>query len=253
VEVEKMVEKVYIVGAGPGDPELITVKAARLIGSADVILYDRLVSEETLSLARKECELIYVGKHPGEPSTPQESINQMLVEKAREAGRVVRLKGGDPFLFGRGGEEAQVLSREGIPYEVVPGITSAISVPAYAGIPVTQRHIASSVAFITGHEASTKKKGTVEWERIARSIDTIVVMMGIRNLGSIAGRLIKGGRNPETPVAIIEKGTTEEQRTITGTLETIEAKARAEGVKPPAITIIGDVVNLREELRWIED
>jgi uroporphyrin-III C-methyltransferase len=248
-----MVGKVYIVGAGPGDPELITVKAARLIGSADVILYDRLVSEETIALAKEDCELIYVGKHPGEPSTPQERINEMLVEKAREGGNVVRLKGGDPFLFGRGGEEAQVLSGEGIPYEIVPGITSAISVPAYAGIPVTQRHVASSVAFITGHEASTKTKGTVEWERIARSVDTLVVMMGIRNLGSIVERLIKGGRDPETPVAIIEKGTTKEQRTITGTLGTIEAKARAEDIKPPAITIIGDVVNLRKELRWIED
>lgn len=248
-----MVGKVYIVGAGPGDPELITIKAARLIRSADVILYDRLVSEETISLAKEGCELIYVGKHPEESSTTQERINEMLVEKAQEGGSIVRLKGGDPFLFGRGGEEAQVLSREGIPYEVVPGITSAISVPAYAGIPVTQRHIASSVAFITGHEASTKTKGTVEWERIAQSVDTLVVMMGIRNLGNIAERLINGGRDPKTPVAIIEKGTTKLQKTITGTLETIEVKARIEGIKPPAITIIGKVVNLREELRWIED
>ena len=248
-----MVGKVYIVGAGPGDPELITIKAARLIRSADVILYDRLVSEETISLAKEGCKLIYVGKHPGESSTTQERINEMLVEKAQEGGSIVRLKGGDPFLFGRGGEEAQVLSREGISYEVVPGITSAISVPAYAGIPVTQRHIASSVAFITGHEASTKTKGTVEWERIAQSVDTLVVMMGIRNLGNIAERLINGGRDPKTPVAIIEKGTTKLQKTITGTLETIEVKARIEGIKPPAITIIGKVVNLREELRWIED
>ena len=248
-----MVGKVYIVGAGPGDPELITVKAARLIGSADVILYDRLVSAETIGLAKEGCELIYVGKHLGEPSTPQERINEMLVEKAREGWSVVRLKGGDPFLFGRGGEEAQVLSRDGIPYEIVPGVTSAISVPAYAGIPVTQRHIASSVAFITGHEASTKTKGTVEWERMAKSVDTLVVMMGVRNLGSIAERLINGGRDPETPVAIIEKGTTKEQRTITGTLGTIEAKVRAEDVKPPAIIIIGKVVDLRKELRWIED
>ena len=248
-----MVDKVYIVGAGPGDPGLITVKAARLIEEADVILYDRLVSEETLTRAREDCELIYVGKHPGEPSTPQERINELLVEKAREGRCVVRLKGGDPFLFGRGGEEAQVLSREGISFEIVPGITSAISVPAYAGIPVTQRHVASSVAFITGHEASTKKKGTVEWERLAQSVDTLVVMMGIRNLGNIAARLIEGGRDPRTPVAVIEKGTTEDQRTITGTLETIEARAREEGVKPPAITIIGKVVKLREELRWIED
>jgi uroporphyrin-III C-methyltransferase len=248
-----LVGKVYIVGAGPGDPELITIKAARLIGSADVILYDRLVSEETISLAKEGCELIYVGKHPGESSTTQERINEMLVEKAQEGGSIVRLKGGDPFLFGRGGEEAQVLSREGISYEVVPGITSAISVPAYAGIPVTQRHIASSVAFITGHEASTKTKGTVEWERIAQSVDTLVVMMGIRNLGNIVERLINGGRDPKTPVAIIEKGTTKLQKTITGTLETIEVKARIEGIKPPAITIIGKVVNLREELRWIDD
>lgn len=245
--------KVYIVGAGPGDPELITVKAERLIRNADVILYDRLVSEEILALASEGCEKIYVGKHPGEPSTPQERINEILIDRARKGRNIVRLKGGDPFLFGRGGEEALELSRASVTYEVVPGITSAIAVPAYAGIPVTHRHVASSVAFVTGHEASNKKKGTVEWEQIAGSVDTIVVMMGIGNLGSIAARLISGGRDPGTPVAIIEKGTTGSQRTITGVLGDIEGKARAEGIRPPAIVIVGGVVDLREELRWFDE
>ncbi|MBQ03571.1 uroporphyrinogen-III C-methyltransferase [Candidatus Bathyarchaeota archaeon] len=242
-----------MVGAGPGDPELITVKAARLIKDADVILYDRLISNDTLNLAKDVCELIYVGKHPGEPSISQERINKILVEKAKEGGSVVRLKGGDPFIFGRGGEEAQFLSGEGIPYEIVPGITSAISVPAYAGIPLTQRHISSSVAFITGHEASTKTEETIDWEKISQSVDTLVVMMGVRNLRGIVQRLLSGGKDPETPVALIEKGTMADQRTITGTLGTIEAKARAEDIKAPAITIIGRVVELREEIRWVED
>ncbi|MCW4048119.1 MAG: uroporphyrinogen-III C-methyltransferase [Candidatus Bathyarchaeota archaeon] len=244
--------KVYLVGSGPGDPELITVKAKRLLGEADVLLYDRLVTDDILALVPEKCEKIYVGKHPGEASATQERIHELMVDRANKGGVIVRLKGGDPFLFGRGGEEALVLCEAGIAFEVVPGITSAISVPAYAGIPVTQRHVASSVAFITGHEASTKRVGTVDWERLANSVDTLVVMMGIRNMPAIMERLVKGGRDPDTPVAVIEKGTTEGQRTITGTISTIVGKTCEAGIKPPAITIIGKVVDLRKELRWFD-
>jgi uroporphyrinogen III methyltransferase/synthase len=244
--------KVYLVGSGPGDPDLITVKAHRLLGEADVLLYDRLVTEEILSIVPKKCEKIYVGKHPGEASATQERINQLLVEKAQHGGTIVRLKGGDPFLFGRGGEEGQVLNAAGIDFEIVPGITSAISVPAYAGIPVTQRHVASSVAFITGHEASSKYEGTVDWESLAKNVDTLVVLMGITNMPIIMDKLMKGGKDPATPVAVIEKGTTPQQRTVVGIIKDIHEKSYNAGIKPPAITIIGEVVNLREELNWFE-
>ncbi|MFQ6052833.1 MAG: uroporphyrinogen-III C-methyltransferase [Candidatus Bathyarchaeia archaeon] len=245
--------KVYIVGAGPGDPELLTIKAERVLRKADVLLYDRLVTEGTLGLVPESCERIYVGKHPGEPSTPQERINEMMIEKAGEGMNVVRLKGGDPFLFGRGGEEAGALRRAGVSFEVVPGITSAIAVPAYAGIPVTHRQYASSVAIVTGHEARAKKEGKVNWEKLASSVDTIVIMMGIRNLGTIMKRLIAGGRDPDTPVAIIEKGTTAEQRITRGALRDIAQRAESVGVAPPAVTVIGNVVELQEELYWLDE
>jgi uroporphyrin-III C-methyltransferase len=244
--------KVYLVGSGPGDPELITVKAQRLLKEANVLLYDRLVTEDILALVPEKCEKIYVGKFPGEKSVAQERIHELMRDRANKVSIVLRLKGGDPFLFGRGGEEALFLRDAGIEYEIVPGITSAISVPAYAGIPVTHRHIASSVAFITGHEASTKRIGTVDWEKLANTVDTLVVMMGIRNMPVIMKRLINGGRNPQTPVAVIEKGTTSEQRTITGTILDIHEKTLEARIKPPAITIIGKVVELREELRWFD-
>ena len=244
--------KVYLVGSGPGDPELITVKAHRLLSNADVLLYDRLVTEGILNIVPEKCEKVYVGKHPGEASSTQERINKLLVEKAQHGGTIVRLKGGDPFLFGRGGEEGQVLNAAGIDFEVVPGITSAISVPAYAGIPVTQRHMASSVAFITGHEASSKKEGTVDWESLAKNVDTLVVLMGITNMQVIMDKLMKGGKDPATPVAVIEKGTTPHQKTVVGTIKDIHVKAYNAGIKPPAITIIGEVVTLREELNWFE-
>lgn len=244
--------KVYLVGSGPGDPELITVKAQRLLREADVLLYDRLVTPEILENVPDSCEKVYVGKHPGEAGATQERIHELMIKYAKKGGTIVRLKGGDPFLFGRGGEEALLLKEAGIEYEIVPGITSAIAVPAYAGIPVTQRHVASSVAFITGHEASTKRVGTVDWEGLANSVDTIVVLMGIRNMAAIMERLVKGGRDPDTPVAVIEKGTTKDQRTIQGTIKNIHEKTVEAGIKPPAITIIGNVVNLRKELRWID-
>lgn len=244
--------KVYLIGAGPGDPELITIKAQKLLRKADVLLYDRLVTEGILENIPQNCEKIYVGKYPGEASATQERINELLVDRAMKGGNIVRLKGGDPFLFGRGGEEALVLKKAGIEFEIIPGITSAIAVPAYAGIPVTQRHISSSVAIITGHEASSKRISTVNWESLARSVDTIVIMMGIRNMKRITGKLIEGGRDPETPVAVIEKGTTKNQRITVGTLANIEKKCVESGVKPPAIIIIGNVVELRKELNWID-
>jgi len=214
--------KVYLVGSGPGDPELITVKAHRLLSNADVLLYDRLVTEGILNIVPEKCEKVYVGKHPGEASSTQERINKLLVEKAQHGGTIVRLKGGDPFL------------------------------PAYAGIPVTQRHMASSVAFITGHEASSKKEGTVDWESLAKNVDTLVVLMGITNMKVIMDKLIKGGKDPATPVAVIEKGTTPHQKTVVGTIKDIHVKTYNAGIKPPAITIIGEVVTLREELNWFE-
>jgi len=231
---------------------LITVKAHRLLRDADVLLYDRLVTEEVLGLVPEKCEKIYVGKHPGEASSTQERINKLLVEKAQHGGTIVRLKGGDPFLFGRGGEECQMLNAAGIDFEVVPGITSAISVPAYAGIPVTQRHVASSVAFITGHEASSKNEGTVNWKSLAKNVDTLVVLMGITYMQAIMDKLMKGGKDPLTPVAVIENGTTPQQKTVVGTIKDIHGKTYNAGIKPPAIIIIGDVVRLREEINWFE-
>jgi uroporphyrinogen III methyltransferase/synthase len=240
------------VGSGPGDPDLITVKAHRLLKKCDVLLYDRLVPDEILDIVPEKCEKIYVGKHPGEKSATQEKINELLIDRGKKGGIVVRLKGGDPFLFGRSGEEAVVLHDAGISFEIVPGIPSAISVPAYAGIPVTQRHVSSSVAFITGHEAETKDKSSVDWEGLANSVDTLVVLMGIRNMPKIMKRLIESGRSPDTPVAVIEKGTTPEQRTIIGTIENIHDKSVKARIKPPAITIVGKVVDLREMLRWFD-
>jgi len=245
-------EKVYLVGSGPGDPKLLTVKAQTLLKECDVLLYDRLVTEGILELVPERCEKIYVGKHPGEASATQKKINDYLIEYGKKGGIVVRLKGGDPFVFGRGGEEAIILKKAGIQFEIVPGITSPVAVPAYAGIPVTHRHIAASVAFITGHEAETKEESSVDWHGLANSVDTLIVLMGIRNMHHIMRKLIEAGRNPNTPVAVIEKGTTPEQRAITGTIETIHTKSMEAGIKPPAIIIIGEVVNLREEINWFE-
>ena len=237
--------KVYLVGGGPGDPELITVKGMRLIKSADVIIYDRLVGRKLLAYAKPEAELIYVGKQAGKHTLTQEEINQLLVKKAEEGKLVVRLKGGDPFVFGRGGEEALELRRHGIAVEVVPGVSSAIAVPALAGIPVTHRGIASSVTLATGHLAE-KKEERLDYSTF--KAETVVILMGVKNLPIIIEEFRKT-RAPETPVAIIEKGTLEEQRVITGTLADIIERAREAKLRPPAITVIGEVVRLREALR----
>ncbi|MBN3555506.1 uroporphyrinogen-III C-methyltransferase [Fictibacillus nanhaiensis] len=243
--------KVYLVGAGPGDPGLITVKGLRCIQEADVILYDRLVNKELLSYARPDCDLIYCGKLPNYHFMKQETINSFLVKHAQKGKVVTRLKGGDPFVFGRGGEEAETLAKSRIPFEVIPGITSGIAAPAYAGIPVTHRNIASSFAVVTGH----RKKGEedeLKWESLANGIDTLAIYMGVGNLGYICEQLTRHGKSKETPVALVEWGSLENQRTVTGTLDTIEEIVVKEQIENPSMIIVGEVVRLRSELKWFE-
>lgn len=244
--------KVYLVGSGPGDPNLITLRAAQLLKEADIIVYDRLVSKEILNLIPAETEKIYVGKSSEHHEVDQDRINRLMVKEAARGRTVVRLKGGDPFIFGRGGEEAQALRRAGLRFEVVPGISSALAVPAYAGIPLTHRDYACSAVIVTGHEGWGKVGRPVDWEGLARSADTIVVLMGVSTLPIIVEALIKGGKDRETPVAVIENGTTKTQRVTTGTLHDIVEKAGKSGVKPPAVIVIGEVVKLRDELEWLD-
>ncbi len=245
--------RVYIVGAGPGDPDLLTVKAVKVLRMADVVIYDRLIPEKILQMIPERAERIYVGKKTGEPHPTQDEINDLMIEKAREGRTVVRLKGGDPFLFGRGAEEAQALKKAGIKYEVVPGVTSALAAPAYAGIPLTHRRYSSSVVIVTGHEDPKKIRKHVDWERIAGSVDTIVVLMGVKKMKSIVESLIKGGCKSDMPVAIIENGTTRMQRVTVGTLSSIVEDAEKMKVEAPAVIVIGDVVKLREDISWFKD
>ncbi len=240
--------KVYLVGAGPGDPGLITVRAVQVIKEADAVVYDNLVSEDVLALAPRGAEMHDAGKSGGRHKLEQDEINELMVSLANEGKTVVRLKGGDPYLFGRGGEEAEHLASRGIRVEVVPGVTSAVAVPALAGIPVTHRDFSSAVTIVTGHESPTKKGSEVDWARLAKLRSTIVVLMGVKNLPDIASTLVREGRPASTPVAIIERGTSEEEAVVTGTLGNISRKAKAAGVKPPAIIVIGDVVRLRKRL-----
>jgi uroporphyrinogen III methyltransferase/synthase len=244
--------KVYLVGAGPGDPGLLSIKAMKILEKANVVIYDRLITRAILRLIPKKAEKIYVGKRSGKHTISQDKINEILIREARKGKVVVRLKGGDPFLFGRGGEEVQELRKSGIQFEVVPGITSALAAPAYAGIPLTHRKYASSLAIVTGHEDPTKPESSVKWEKLARSVDTIVVLMGMKNLESVVKRLLNGGRDPQTSIAIIERGTTTNQRTTIGTLSDITQRASERKVKAPAIIVIGDVVKLQKELSWFE-
>lgn len=243
---------VYLVGAGPGEPDLLTIKAKKVLEQADVIIYDRLIPPALLSYAKPECECIYVGKSPGKHYRTQEEINQLLVQKAQVAQRVVRLKGGDPFVFGRGGEEALALARQEISFEVVPGVSSAVAVPAAAGIPVTHRGLASSFTVVTGHEDPTKESNDIAWDHLSRVGGTLVFLMGIQNLASITEQLISNGMSAETPAAVIEKGTSSQQRTLTGTLATIADAAMQHAVANPSVIVVGQVVNLRNELAWFE-
>lgn len=244
--------KVYLVGAGPGDPGLLTLKGQACLSRADVIVYDNLANRAFLAYAPDRAEQLYVGKEAGRHTLPQEAINRLIVEKALEGKEVVRLKGGDPFIFGRGGEEAQELVKAGVPFEVIPGVTSAIAVPAYAGIPLTHRDHTATVAFITGHEDPLKEQSDIAWEKLATGVGTLVFLMGVGNLGQIAETLMKFGRSPRTPVAVIERGTVASQRTLTADLATIAARASEKGIKPPAIIVVGEVVALRQELNWFE-
>jgi uroporphyrin-III C-methyltransferase len=236
---------VYIVGGGPGDPGLITVKGLDCLRRADVVLYDRLVTRELLIEVPSHAELIDVGKEPKRHRRSQEEINALLIEKAREGKMVVRLKGGDPFVFGRGGEECQALAEAGIPYEVVPGVSSAIAVPAYAGIPVTQRGMTTAFTVVAGHMGTADSN--IDWEAISR-IGTIVFLMGVEHLPEIVPQLIVHGRTADTPVALIQEGTTPNQLIVTGTLADILEKTRE--IRPPAVLIVGEVVRLHEQLHW---
>jgi uroporphyrin-III C-methyltransferase len=243
-----MTGKVYLVGSGPGDPELLTIKAKRLIESAEVILYDQLPGEAILKMLPESAEKIDVGKYAGNHKLSQWQINELLVKRAKEGKIVVRLKGGDPYLFGRGGEEAQTLAQEGIEVEIVPGITSAIAVPAYAGIPITHRDYASMVTFITGHEDPEKEDTALDWELLARFKGTLVILMGVSMLPRNVKELVKHGKSIDTPVAVIERGTRPDQRVTIGTLADIVGLCKQRNVKAPAITVIGDVVKLHHEL-----
>ena len=245
--------KVWLVGAGPGDPGLITVAAIAFLADAEVVVYDRLVNPRLLDLASPSAEHIFVGKETAAHGLTQEEINALLVERARQGKRVVRLKGGDPYLFGRGGEEAEALVEAGIPYEVVPGVTSATAVPAYAGIPVTHRGLASSVAVVTGHEDPSKGESAIDWAKLAKAVDTLVCLMGAGTLPQIVDQLLAHGRAPQTPVAVIRWGTTPQQQTVTGTLADIVGRVQAAGLTPPAVTVIGPVVGLRDKLRWFDN
>lgn len=243
---------VHLVGAGPGDPGLMTRRSLELLAAADAILYDRLIPAGALDGARADCDLRYVGKEPGNPAMAQADIDSLLVELGSRGLRVVRLKGGDPFVFGRGGEEAEALARAGVPFEVVPGVTSGVAAPAYAGVPVTHRDLASAVAFVTGHEDPEKEETALDWEALARFPGTLVFYMGMKNLPTIAQRLIAAGRPPEEPAAVVQRGTLPGQRSVGGTLADIAGRVSEAGGRPPAITVVGPAARLRETLAWVE-
>ncbi|MBI4664788.1 MAG: uroporphyrinogen-III C-methyltransferase [Nitrospinae bacterium] len=243
---------VYLIGAGPGDPGLLTLKGRALIEEADVVVYDYLANPRLLDFARKDAEVIYVGKMGGAHTMTQENINSLLVEKCRAGKSVARLKGGDPFIFGRGGEEAEELIKAGLRYEVVPGVTAAVAASAYSGIPLTHRDFTATVAFVTGHEDPTKEESNIHWDKLATGIGTLVFFMGVKNLPNIVDNLTKNGRAASTPVAVIRWGTTPEQKTVTGTLADIVEKVAKAGIKPPALTVVGDVVSLKPTLDWFE-
>jgi uroporphyrin-III C-methyltransferase/precorrin-2 dehydrogenase/sirohydrochlorin ferrochelatase len=241
---------VYLVGAGPGDPELLTLRALRLIGEADVLVFDHLVSEAILGLVKPDAERIYAGKERGNHSVPQEDLNLLLVKLAQKNLRVVRLKGGDPYTFGRGGEEVETLKEHGVLFEVVPGITAAIGVAAFAGIPLTHRNYAQACVFVTGH----LKDGSMnlDWPGLARRRQTVIIYMGLHGLAHLCEQLITHGLPADWPAAIVQQGTTPNQRTVTGTLATLPALAQAAQLKAPTLIIVGEVVRLKEKLSWFE-
>ena len=247
---DAMPGRVYLVGTGPGDPDLLTVKALRLIGQADVVLYDNLVSAEIMALVPAACERVYVGKERSRHTLRQEAINDRLVAEARRGRRVVRLKAGDPFVFGRGGEEIETLSAEGISFEVVPGITAALGVAAYAGIPLTHRDHAQACLFVTGN----LKDGSIDldWPALIRPRQTVVIYMGFANLPALCERLVAHGLDAATPAAIVQRGTTPGQAVVTGTVGDLPERAREAGLRPPTLIVVGEVVRLRDRLAWFE-
>jgi len=245
-----MTGKVYLVGAGPGDSKLITLKAVELLKKADVVLYDRLVSKKIISLIPKTTKKIYVGRAVGDDTTHQNTTNDLMLKYAKSKKNVVRLKGGDPIIFGRGGEEAEFLKEHKVKYEIIPGITSGIGSATYAGIPLTHRNYSSSVVFVTGHEDPEKKNEAVKWKRLAKSVDTIVIMMGLSRIDIICKQLIAGGLDKNTPVAVIQNGTTPKQRMVKGNVSNIAKYVKAEKITPPTNIIIGKVVDLSDTLGW---
>ena len=245
-----MTGKVYLVGAGPGAPKLITLRAVELIKKADVVLYDRLVSKKILAMIPKRAVSIYVGREVGDDTTHQENTNELMVKYAQLKKSVVRLKGGDPIIFGRGGEEAEFLKSFNVKYEIIPGITSGIGSATYAGIPLTHRQFASSVVFVTGHEDPEKKTEVVKWKKLAKSVDTIVIMMGLSRIEVISRKLIEGGMDKNMPVAVIQNGTTSKQKMVKGTISNIANKIKRNQIKPPTNIIIGRVVDLSDIIGW---
>ncbi len=244
--------KVYLVGAGPGDIGLLTIKGLKCLKKADVVVYDFHLNAQVLNYINHDAEFIYAGKRGGHHTMTQDDINTVLVQKAKEGKMICRLKGGDPFVFGRGGEEAEALSKEGIEFEIVPGVSSAIAAPAYAGIPLTHRLFSSSFAVIPGYEDAAKKESTIEWSKIATGVGTLVFLMGVKNVDLIAQKLIENGRSSDTPVAVIRWGTRPDQKTIVGTLKNIAELVKEKHIKPPAVMVVGDVVKLRGSLQWYE-
>ncbi|MFL6421777.1 MAG: uroporphyrinogen-III C-methyltransferase [Nitrososphaeraceae archaeon] len=242
--------KVFICGAGPGDPKLVTVRAMEVLNNCDVVLYDRLICKDLIDEIPAKSKKIYVGRAVGDSTIHQNITNELMVEHAKNGKRVVRLKGGDPFIFGRGAEEAEYLLNRNIDFEIIPGITSAIGSAAYAGIPLTHRSYASSVAIVTGHEDPKKRTPTVKWDKLAKTVNTIVILMGVEELEYISHKLIKAGMSKKSDAAVIENGTTMKQRVVKGNLSNIADIARENGMKPPAIIIIGKVVSLQEKLAW---
>ncbi|MCX7857600.1 MAG: uroporphyrinogen-III C-methyltransferase [Deltaproteobacteria bacterium] len=245
--------KVYIGGAGPGDTGLVTYKCLEIIKKADVIIYDFLANKDLLLYAKKEAETIYVGKKGSCHEMEQEEINELILRKAKEHRIVLRLKGGDPFIFGRGGEEAEFLRKNGVPYEIIPGVTSAISAPAYAGIPLTYRNISSVVVFVTGHEAQGKETSSIDWKTLATFKGTLVFLMGMKNLSSIKENLLREGKDPATRVCVIQWGTMPKQKVLVSTLQNVEEDVKTASMGPPAVIVIGDVIELREKLLWFEN
>ena len=244
--------KAYLVGAGPGDPELLTLKGKRCIESAEVVIYDRLVADDILAMASSNAEMIFVGKEDSFHAVPQEEINRLIADKAKEDKVVVRLKGGDPYIFGRGSEEAELLYNEGIPFEVVPGITAASGIAAYAGIPLTDRRHTSGVSFITGHKRSGEDLSDINWEAYAKSGNTLVFYMGIKNIETIASQLIANGKSAKTPAAVVRYGTRPDQEVVAGALSEIVGLVEKSGIKPPALLIVGEVISLRDSLAWFQ-